>query len=60
VNLAGAAGYALKEHVGGFAEAAALIHAKSRPDARRPRYDRYPNEWALAYIEERAAEESAA
>ncbi|HWE51368.1 MAG TPA: hypothetical protein VG273_16370 [Bryobacteraceae bacterium] len=59
VNRAGAAGYALLRKLDhNFAAAAALIHAKSCPDVPRPRYDSYPNEWALAYIQERAAEES--
>jgi hypothetical protein len=57
VHAAGPKGHQLKARYG-FATAAALIHAKSRPDVSRPRYDDYPNEWALAYIETRAAEES--
>jgi hypothetical protein len=56
VNRAGHAGYALKNKYG-WEQAAAMIHTKSRPGAPLPRYDSYPNEWALAYIEERAAEE---
>jgi hypothetical protein len=58
VNVAGAAGMGLKKRYG-FDGAAALIHAKSRPGTPRPRYDTYPDDWALAYIEERAAEEAA-
>ena len=50
VNLAGRAGYDLCKRVG-FAAAAALIHAVSRPDVAAPRYDLYPSEWALAYIQ---------
>ena len=58
VNAAGRQGYALLDFLSGdFAVTASLIHAKSRPDVARPRYDEYPNEWALAYIEERAQEE---
>jgi len=58
VNLAGAEGYALKE-VFGFACAARLIHIASCPTLAPPRYDTYPDEWALAYIEEAAALETA-
>ena len=58
VNLAGDAGYRLSRRLG-FASAAALIHHTSRPDIEAPRYDSYPNEWALAYIETHAAEEAA-
>ncbi len=56
VNLAGAEGYKLKD-LFGFSTAARLIHFASRPDVAPPRYDSYANEWALAYIEARAAEE---
>jgi hypothetical protein len=59
VWLAGDEGYKLSDKVG-FALAAHLIHRKSRPDVAPPRYDVYPNAWALAYIQERAAEEKAA
>jgi hypothetical protein len=59
VNLAGAEGWKLKNQVG-FSTAARLIHQASRPDTGAPRYDSYPNEWALAYIEARAREEAAA
>jgi len=58
VNMAGEAGYKLA-HVFGFDGAARLIHIASRPEVSCPRYDSYPNEWALAYIQERAAEEKA-
>jgi hypothetical protein len=56
VNMAGGEGYTLERKVG-FALAATLIHQVSRPDVSPPRYDDYPDDWALAYIEERAAEE---
>jgi hypothetical protein len=56
INIAGADAYKLQERLG-FSATAFLIHAVSRPDVPAPRYDSYPNEWALAYIEERAAEE---
>ena len=56
VNLAGAEGYALANAFG-FETAAALIHRASRPDVACPRYDACPDEWMMAYIEERAAEE---
>ena len=56
VNMAGAEGYKLKD-LFGFSAAARLIHFASRPDVAPPRYDSYANEWALAYIEARAAEE---
>ncbi len=57
VSLAGEAGYKLKTRLGLLATAA-LIHALSRPDAPLARFDVYPSEWALAYIEKRAAEEA--
>ncbi len=57
VHLAGPEGYKLAARLG-FAGAATLIHRASRPDAGLPRYDGYPNEWALAYIEARAKEEA--
>ena len=56
VWLAGDAGYELADRIG-FALAAYLIHNKSRPNTPAPRYDVYPNKWALAYVEERAKEE---
>jgi hypothetical protein len=56
VNIAGEAGYKLA-HVFGFDGAARMIHMASRPDVSCPRYDSYPNECALAYIQERAEEE---
>jgi hypothetical protein len=56
VWLAGSQGYRLTDEFG-FETAAGLIHKKSRPDAPMPRFDAYPNEWALAFIEARAAEE---
>ena len=58
VSVAGIEGYRLLDYLkGDFAAAAACIHTKSLPTTPRPRYDSYPNEFALAYIEERAAEE---
>lgn len=59
VWLAGEAGYELADKVG-FAVAAGLIHLKSRPNIPAPHYDNYPNEWALAYVEEAAKQEKAA
>ncbi len=56
VNLAGEEGWKLKERFG-FTGAAFIIHSQSRPDVSAPRFDTYPNEWAMAYIEERAKEE---
>ena len=53
VNLAGQAGYDLIGEFG-FAIAAKLIHEASCPGVPAPRYDSYPNDWALAYIEEQA------
>jgi hypothetical protein len=58
VNLAGENGYKLAKKLG-FAGAALMIHRASRPDVSEPRYDSYPSDWALAYIEARAAEETA-
>jgi hypothetical protein len=59
VWLAGEAGYKLADEFG-YATAAALIHRKSRPDTPTPRYDNYPNSWALAFIQARAKEEQEA
>jgi hypothetical protein len=56
VWLAGNKGYKLAKEIG-FGSAAALIHKMSRPDAPVPRYDSYPNDWALAFVEARAEEE---
>jgi hypothetical protein len=53
VNLAGAAGYALRRRFS-FDIAARLIHRASCPDLPEPRYDNYPNAWALSYITEMA------
>ena len=58
VHMAGEPGYQLAKRLG-FALAATLIHRASRPDVPAPRYDVYPDEWALAYIEARAEEEKA-
>ena len=61
VSVAGVEGYRLLDYLkGNFAAAAACIHAKSLPTTPRPRYDSYPNEFALAYIEEQAEAESKA
>jgi hypothetical protein len=57
VNLAGAAGYVLKRRFS-FEIAARLIHRASCPDLPGPRYDNYPNAWALSYITEMARIES--
>jgi hypothetical protein len=59
VNLAGEDGWVLKNKVG-FSEAAALIHAASHPDKPCPNFGSYPDEWALAFIEEMAAFEAQA
>ncbi len=56
VNMAGKIGYALKDKYG-WQGAANLIHAKSRPDVPPQNFGTIPQEWAMAYIEERAAEE---
>jgi hypothetical protein len=53
INLAGAKGYKLKDRFS-FEIAARLIHRASCPDFPEPRYDSYPNEWALSYITEMA------
>lgn len=56
VNMAGKIGYELMEKYG-FPAAAELIHRKSRPDVEPQNFGSIPQEWAMAYIEERAAEE---
>src|SRR5665213_1129389 len=56
VNMAGEIGYRLKEKYG-WAVAAMLIHKKSRPDVSPQIFGAIPQEFAMAYIEERAAEE---
>ena len=56
VNMAGPDGYALKDRLG-YWGAATLIHMKSRPDVPPQNFGNIPQEWALAYIEARAAEE---
>ncbi len=56
VNMAGAIGYALKNKYG-WANAARLIHMKSRPDVPPQNFGTISQEFAMAYIEERAAEE---
>jgi len=58
VALAGEAGAKLLEVCdGNFRLAAGLIHARSRPDAPCQDFGLIPQEWALAYIRERASEE---
>lgn len=57
VNLAGPAGYALVNKIG-WEDAATRIHHASRPDVPPPNFGAVPNEWTLAYIRERAAEET--
>ena len=60
VNKAGDVGYKLVSKYGGnFPMVAGWIHAKARPDVPPQNFDNIPNEWALAYIEQRAAEEAA-
>jgi hypothetical protein len=55
--MAGEVGYRLKEKYG-WEGAAALIHYKSRPDVPPQNFGGIPQSWAMAYIEERAEEES--
>src|SRR3990167_5050627 len=57
VNMAGEVGYELKKKYG-FPVAARLIHLKSRPDAPPQNYGSIPQDFAMAYIRERAKEES--
>ena len=60
VNMAGEPGYRLLEACGGcFDIAAALIHDASRPDVPQQNFGSIPQELAMAYIEQRAAEEEA-
>ena len=59
VNMGGEAGYNLRREFG-WETAALMIHMKSRPDAPPQNYGGIPQEWALAYIRERAEEETAA
>lgn len=60
VSMAGAKGYELLKKCGNdFSLAAGLIHMASRPDAPQQNFGSIPQEWAMAYIEERAAEEEA-
>lgn len=56
VNMAGEAGYRLKDRLG-WVDAARLIHLRSRPDAPPQNFVNIPQAWALAYIRERASEE---
>ena len=57
VNMAGEIGYKLKDKFG-WAGAARLIHQKSRPYAPPQNFGSIPQEFAMAYIRERAKEES--
>ena len=56
VNMAGKIGYELKRKYG-WEIAAAIIHRKSRPDVPPQNFGGIPQEMAMAYIRERAAEE---
>ncbi len=53
INVAGEVGYKLREKLSP-AIAAALIHAFSHPDKPCPNFGAYPDEWALAFIEDMA------
>jgi hypothetical protein len=57
VNMGGEDGFKLKDAYG-WERAALMIHMKSRPDAPPQNYGGIPQEWAMAYIRERAAEEA--
>jgi len=57
VNMAGEAGYKLKDKYS-WQKAARLIHMKSRPDVPPQNFGAIPQKFAMAYIEERAAEEN--
>ena len=59
VNMAGEIGYKLKDKYD-WQIAARLIHMKSRPDVPPQNFGGIQQEFAMAYIEERAAEEEAA
>lgn len=56
INMAGEIGYKL-QYKYGWKGAARLIHMKSRPDVPPQNFGGIPQEFAMAYIEERAAEE---
>jgi hypothetical protein len=56
VNMAGEIGYELKRKYG-WEIAASIIHRKSRPDVPPQNFGGIPQEMAMAYIRERAAEE---
>ena len=53
VSMAGKPGRELRDSLG-WAEAAALIHAKAHPDHPCQNFGSIPDDWALAYIEEMA------
>ena len=59
VNMAGEVGYKLQKKYG-WEIAATLIHRKSRPDVPPQNFGAIPQELAMAYIRERAAEEEKA
>jgi hypothetical protein len=59
VSMAGAQGQALKDKLG-FAQAAALIHAKAHPDYPCQNFGSIPDAWGLAYIEMMAGVEAKA
>jgi len=57
INMAGEVGYKLLEKYD-WTGAATRIHRKNRPDVPPQNFNCIPQEWALAYIRERAAEET--
>ncbi|MDE1971481.1 MAG: hypothetical protein KGI50_07960 [Patescibacteria group bacterium] len=57
VNMAGDIGYKLKDKYG-WNIAATMIHRKSRPDVPPQNFGTIPQEFAMAYIRERAKEEA--
>ena len=57
VQMAGAAGYALRKKYG-WVGAAALIHMKAHPDDPPQNFGSIPQDWALAYIETMAKKEA--
>ena len=56
VNMAGEVGWKLMKKYG-WKEAAAMIHYKNRPELPPQNFGNIPQAFAMAYIEERAAEE---
>jgi hypothetical protein len=59
VNFCGAIGYKLREKYG-WVIAARMIHNKNRPDVPPQNFGGIPQEFAMAYIRERAQEEQSA